>query len=203
MSFQLAFYYFISLMATLYLEAMPSNAQTGKMEKWVVEQNSSLSVKGKTNINNFTCSIREYASKDTIICYDDAAKDIIFRGEIVMDILSFDCQSSMVTKDLRKILKADEFPKMTIRFISLQYMPLLQNKAERVKGWVEVQLAGVTKRFELCYSFIQSGPGYLQMNGGRSFLFSDFNLSAPSKFGGLIKIKNAFDVQFQLLLRTI
>ena len=120
-----------------------------------------------------------------------------------MDILSFNCHSSMITKDLRKTLKADEYPMMTIRFISLQFMPRLQNKIELIKGWVEVQLAGVVKRFELSYSFLQTGSADIQLNGGRSFRFSDFKLSPPRKFAGLIKIKDDFDVHFQLTLRTV
>ncbi|MDB5198895.1 MAG: hypothetical protein JWO92_858 [Chitinophagaceae bacterium] len=178
-------------------------AQNGKVVKWVVDKNSTLRVEGRTNINSFTCNINEYAKKDTIICVNDPAKPVSFTGEIQMNILSFNCHSSMITKGLRKTLKADEYPTMTIRFISLQFMPLLQNKIELIKGWVEVQLAGVVKRFELSYSFLQSGSVYIQLNGGRSFRFSDFKLSPPRKFGGLIKIKDDFDVNFQLVLRTI
>lgn len=190
------------MMAVLFL-AQFAKAQSGKVVKWVVEKNSTLRVQGKSNVNSFTCNINEYAKKDTIICSEDPAKSINFTGEIQMDILSFNCHSSIITKGLRKTLKADEYPKMTIRFISLQYMPLLQNKTELIKGWVEVQLAGVVKRFELCYSFLQSRSAYMQLNGGRSFRFSDFKLSPPRKFGGLIKIKDDFEVNFQMILRTI
>lgn len=38
---------------------------------------------------------------------------------------------------------------------------------------------------------------------GRTFNFSDFKLSPPTKMAGFIKIKDAFDVNFQLMLRTI
>lgn len=177
--------------------------QTGRTTKWVIEKSSSLRVEGRSNINSFTCSIKEYADRDTLICYNDPSRSISFSGEMHMNIQSFDCESSMITRDMRKTLKADEYPKMTIRFISLQNMPQLQKKTELIKGWVEVELAGVVKRFELSYSFLQSGSGYLQMNGGRSFQFSDFNLLPPRKFAGLIRIKNDFEVNFQLVLRTI
>ena len=109
----------------------------------------------------------------------------------------------MITKDLRKTLKAEEYPKMTIRFLSLQAMPVLLNKTELIKGWVEVELAGVVKRFELSYSFSNNGQGDIQLDGGRSFNFSDFKLSPPKKMAGLIKIKDAFDVNFQLILRAV
>ena len=178
-------------------------AQSGKIVKWVVEKNSTLSVQGKTTINNFICNINEYSKQDTIICISGPFKPLSFTGEIQMDILNFNCHSKMITKDLRKTIRSDEYPTMTIKFISLQFMPLLQNKIELIKGLVEVQLAGVVKRFELSYSFLQSRPTYMQLNGGRSFRFSDFKLTPPRKFAGLIKIKDDFDVNFQLVLRTI
>lgn len=178
-------------------------AQTGKVVKWVVEKNSSLHVQGTSNVNHFTCSINEYRRSDTISCYDHASRFIDLAGEIQMDVLRFDCNSSMITNGLRKTLKADEYPTMIIRFLSIQYMPVVKNKAELIKGWIEVQLAGFVKRFELSYSFLQSGTAYIQLNGVRSFRFSDFNLSPPKKFSRLIRVKDDFDVHFQLILRTI
>ncbi len=171
--------------------------------KWIVEKNSTLRVQGKSNVNSFTCTINEYAEKDTIVCLDDPSKQISLSGKIQMDVLSFNCHSNIITKDFRKTLKADEYPKMTIRFLSLQNMPVLWDKAEPIKGWVEVELAGVIKRFELCYSFLRAASGYIQLNGGRTFKFSDFKLSPPRKFAGLIKIKDDFDVNFCMILRTV
>ncbi|MCW3106450.1 MAG: hypothetical protein JWQ09_956 [Segetibacter sp.] len=180
-----------------------ATGQAGKIIKWIVEKNSTLRVEGKSNVNGFTCNMQEYTKVDTLICINSEDKPISFTGEIQMDIFRFDCHSKMITKDLRKTLKAFEYPEMTIRFISLQHMPLLQNKAESITGWVEVALAGVVKRFELSYTFLQSGATYIQMNGGRTFRFSDFKLSPPRKLAGFIKIKGDFDVHFQLIMRAV
>lgn len=203
MFYKLKFHYIIIVAALFFGKTHMCIAQSVKVVKWLVEKNSTLRIQGKTNVNSFSCNINEYAKKDTIICIQNHAKPISFTGEIQMDIHSFNCHSNIITKGLRKTLKAEEYPTMTIRFISLQFMPLQQNKIELITGWVEVKLAGVVKRFELSYSFLQSGSTYVQLNGGRSFRFSDFKLSPPKKLGGLIKIKDDFDVNFQLILRTV
>lgn len=196
-------YWFVFIIVLFFDATTIAVAQPGKIVKWVVEKNSSLRVQGTSNLNSFTCNINEYSRKDTIICFGNATGPINLRGEIQMDILGFNCHSNMITTGLRKTLKADEYPTMTIRFLSIQYMPVFQNKMELIKGWIEVKLAGSVKRFELSYSFLQAGLSYVQLNGMRRFRFSDFNLSPPQKFGGLIKIKDDFDVHFQLILRTI
>jgi len=177
--------------------------RSGPAVKWIVEKNSTLSVQGKTNVNKFTCNIDEYAEKDTIICIDNASKAVKLTGELKMDVLSFDCHSKLITKDFRKTIKADKYPALTIRFLSLESMPLLNKKTELIKGWVEVELAGVVKKFELNYSFLKSTSGKIQLNGGRSFSFADFKLSPPKKLGGLVKIKDAFNVIFKLTLQPL
>ncbi|MBA4139362.1 MAG: hypothetical protein H0X70_02490 [Segetibacter sp.] len=134
---------------------------------------------------------------------NDNTKQIRLSGELQMDVLSFNCHSSLITRDLRKTLKAEEYPKFIIRFLSIKSMPALQDKSELIKGWIEVELAGVVKRFELCYLFSKEGAGNIKLNGGRSFCFSDFKLSPPRKLAGLVKIKDDFDVNFQLILRSI
>jgi hypothetical protein len=102
--------------------------RSGPAVKWIVEKNSTLSVQGKTNVNKFTCNIDEYAEKDTIICIDNASKAVKLTGELKMDVLSFDCHSKLITKDFRKTIKADKYPALTIRFLSLESMPLLNKK---------------------------------------------------------------------------
>jgi hypothetical protein len=171
--------------------------------RWVVEKNSTLRVEGKSNINSFTCNIKEYAEKDTIVVVNRGTKQIRLFGELQMDVLSFNCHSHLITNDLRKTLKAEEYPKFIIRFLSIQSMPAFQDKSELINGWIEVELAGVVKRFELSYLFSKEKPGTIKLNGGRSFCFSDFNLFAPQKLAGLVKIKDDFKVNFQLRLRSI
>lgn len=193
------------LITTLFVGArnMKSAHHPRNVAKWIVEKNSTLQVAGKSNVNEFSCKIREYAAKDTITCSDEPAKTITLSGELKMDVLSFNCNSSVITKDLRKTLKAETYPTFNIRFLSLQSMPTLLRNTELIKGCLEVELAGVVKKFELNYAFTAIGAGYIKLTGSHRFCFSDFNLSPPRKLAGLIKIKDEFDVSFQLILRAI
>ncbi|MDO9376881.1 MAG: YceI family protein [Ferruginibacter sp.] len=193
------------LIASLFLggRQIKSELNRPNVVRWVVEKNSSLQVAGMSNVNEFSCNIREYAAKDTITCSDEPAKTITLSGELEMDIMSFNCNSNVITKDLRKTLKAETYPTFNIRFLSLQSMPALLRKTELIKGCLEVELAGVVKKFELNYTFTAIGAGYIKLTGSHRFCFSDFNLSPPRKLAGLIKIKDEFDVSFQLILRSL
>ena len=204
MKYNKNFHFVLIAVALLTGEIQMTTAQSAShVIKWVVEKNSTLRVAGKSNVNSFICKINVQAEKDTITCSNNQSKSISLSGDIQIDVISFDCQSNLITRDLRKTLKADQYPKMTIRFLTLEGMPVLQNKTEFIKGWVEVELAGVAKKFELCYSFSRATSGDIQLDGGKTFSFSDFKLSPPRKLAGLIRIKDAFNVNFQLILRSI
>ncbi len=92
---------------------------------------------------------------------------------------------------------------MIIRFLKIESMPALTDKSESIKGFVEVEVAGVTKQIEIDYSFSKTDNDLVQLNGEKNFCFSDFNLKPPKKFAGLIRIKDEFKVSFQLMLRQV
>jgi hypothetical protein len=173
--------------------------------KWAIEKNSTLRVEGKSNVNTFRCDMEGYFRTDTISSIDDApaGKQVRLKGAIVIDIFRFDCHHRIITSDLRKTLKADVFPKMTIRFISLERLPEFIGNAELVKGIVEIELAGSRKRFDILYSFVKPGGQTIYLNGGRSFSFSDFKLTPPRKLAGFIQISDNFDVNFRLTLTPV
>ena len=175
---------------------------SSEVVRWVVEKNSTLSVQGSSNVNSFSCNIDEYVANDTLILANSFSEPIKLSGDLRINVEDFNCHRSLITNDLRKTLKSNNYPKMVIRFLSLETMPSL-NKTEMIKGWIEVQLAGVVKRFQLNYSFSTFEAGDIHLNGGRSFSFLDFKLTPPHKLGGLIKVKDDFDVDFKLILRPV
>jgi hypothetical protein len=192
----------IALVAFAFVVPAVTNAQ-GNMIRWVVEKNSTLCVEGNSNINSFSCNINKYNYTDTLLVSTDHTKPVRLSGDLQMNVLAFDCDNSLITKDLRKTLKSDDYPMFSIRFLSLNCMPVLSGNCEYVKGWVEVELAGIVKRFAIDYSISKANTGLILLNGKSNFCFSDFNLSPPRKLAGLIKIKDDFVVKFKLVLRTI
>ncbi len=122
---------------------------------------------------------------------------------LTLDVLSFNCHNPMMTSDLRKTLKAKDYPYLHIRFQSLNKMPELTNKQEQIKGWVEIELAGITKQYEVAYTFYIDEQKIIRLIGSRMVTFSDFNLIPPRKLGGMIQAKDQLAVEFQLYLKSI
>jgi hypothetical protein len=182
-----------------------SNNNSRPTVRWAVEKSSTLRVEGSSNVNTFRCDMQGYYQTDTITGFEEgtALRPVRLKGAIVVDVFRFDCHQRMITNDLRKTLKADEYPRMTIRFLSLERMPEFIGNTELLKGLVEIELAGTRKKFDILYSFVKPGGKTILLNGGRTFSFSDFKLSAPKKLAGMIQIRDRFDVNFRLILTPL
>jgi hypothetical protein len=176
-----------------------------KLTKWAVQKSSTIRIQGSTNVNNFGCDVIGYYRPDTISCSEENAvsKLVTLDGDLQIDISKFDCHNRMLTGDLRKTLKAREYPELIIHFLSFERSPLIQNSKDILRGWVEIELAGNVRRFEVNYTFMKTESSMIQLNGSRCFSFADFKLVPPKKFAGLVKVKDKFHVDFNLLLEPV
>jgi len=174
---------------------------------WIVQKTSTLSIAGKTNINNFCCEVNGYSGPDTISTLNPSPSDapdlpgIPLKGVLQINIGDFNCRNNAMTYEFKKTLRYREYPQMQIVFLSLDKMPAFNNNGEIVKGFVNVDLAGQTKRFEISYTSSRTASGDLQLVGSRTFCFSDFGLQPPRKLGGLIRVSDELNVRFHLCLR--
>lgn len=180
------------------------NAQSKTLStmKWVLVENGSLSVGGSTNVNKFNCDISNYTNHDTIVL-NKTNSNIILRGDVNLEINTFDCHHLLMTKDLRKTLKAKEFPQLKITFLTLNKYPNFKVSSDIITGWVEIQLAGVTKKFEVTYKFSMGSDKVIRMVGNKVVNFTDFNLVPPRKVGGMIKTNDALNIEFRLNFKEL
>ncbi len=81
-----------------------------------------------------------------------------------------------MTHDLRKTLKDATFPILHITFLSLSRLPDLTSHPELITGLVDIEIAGVSKRFEVNYQISVDAEKSIHLLGSRDVNFSDFNL---------------------------
>lgn len=171
--------------------------------KWVISKSSYLQVKGSTNVNKFSCVIANYCKPDTLTLQNLNNRPVSLTGAMALSVHDFDCHNAMMTADLRKTLKANQFPKLYVRFINLESLPHLSNENESIKGWVEIQLAQQIKRYQVAYQVSKDAHQIIHLYGVQEVLFSDFKIDPPRKLGGMIKTNDALEISFQLYLKQI
>lgn len=168
---------------------------------WVVERSSSLAIHGSSNINKFTCDVHEYIKPDTLRCVPDAGsgKYMFSNSTLCLDLERFDCHHKFITSDFRKMLKVNVHPNLVIRLVSLDEF----TKEDDVKGVVEIELAGVSRRIDIVFHGKTFGHNLVKLEGKKAMKFSDFDLLPPRKIGGLVKINQEINVQFNLHFRKL
>ena len=180
-------------------------AGTGFTSKgtWVIDAESRLTIHGSTNVNQFICKIEYCTGTDTLqYAENNSTGELRFtRGRMTVPVRSFDCGAKPISRDFWRTLKAERYPNLEINFISLENLSL-RNK-RNIKGVVDITLAGITTRYDICYRVSLNENGTIYLTGLHAVNFADFHLEAPEKLKGLIKVKEALKVQFNLVLKEI
>ena len=170
--------------------------------RFVVLPTSTLTINGKTNVNNFKCGIHRYCGADTLVIKETPhEKPIILKGFVGLEATTFDCGIAPMTHDFNKTLKSSDFPTIGIDFKSFERIPDLTCTQDKFAAEVAISMAGVTKLFKMPCTFETTKKGEIFLRGERSFLFSDFNLKAPQRMMGMIKVNEKLFVQFNLSLK--
>ncbi|HTI94835.1 MAG TPA: hypothetical protein VL727_29790 [Puia sp.] len=174
---------------------------------WIVQKSSSLSINGRTNINHFSCGVAQYGETDTITLQYEGCRGrtsgIPLNGVLHINIGDFDCRNRTMTGEFKKTLLYKQYPQLKIIFLNLERVPLFGAQPETLKGQVFIEIAGVSKQFELDYKSNREDPETVQLTGSRQLCFSDFGLQPPQKMGGLVRVNETLDVRFMLSLRRI
>jgi hypothetical protein len=168
-------------------------------QKWVVQKGSTMRVNGTTNVNKFSCVVKDYANPDTLVFYQNNSMS----GTLHLPVLSFDCMSASMTEGLRKALNAKEFPQLSISFVSLQRYPSFTSTEEALCGVVNIELAGKSKRVAINYRISVDDQQIIHLVGKQTITFSDFGLIAPRKLGGVIRADDRLDVVFNINCKLI
>ena len=189
----------IPLVMLLELDLNEGKAYT----RWVITKACSLKVEGSTNVNKFSCIITSNFRPDTLTMHRLSSEITNINGRMNLNIQDFDCHNPLMTGDLRKTLKAKEFPKMVIRFISLGRYPDGGLKAYPINGIVSIEIRGVSKKYNVAYMVYHSGKNKLVLRGVREIKFSDFGIVPPSKIGGMVKTNDKLLAEFNLALQLL
>lgn len=145
-------------------------------------QENFIKINGSTNINKFQCVNNKFKNDGGVYTFSE--KNL---PNIVLKVADFDCGNRMMTKDFQKILNAEKFPNMTIRFISF-----IKNKVG-INALVEVKMMDQSKRYNIEFDIENN-----KLIGRKNVKFSDFNITPPKRMGGMIVVKDDLDLIFSL-----
>ena len=145
-------------------------------------QENFVKINGSTNVNGFQCVNSKFKNDGSV--YSFSEKNL---PNIILKVTDFDCGNKMMTKDFQKILNAEKYPEMTIKFIKF-----IKNQKNFI-AVVEVKMMNQSRRYNVEFELENN-----KMVGRKNVKFSDFNITPPKKMGGMIVVKDDLDLTFSL-----
>lgn len=168
---------------------------------WRVSASSNIKVTGESNVNEFECVTLNYKGEDRLIKKDNGFYNLNeLIGTISMQVHSFDCESRMMTRDLRETLKADAYPQINITIVSLFIPQNINAKGQLIEGEAEITIAGCTQKVGLNWRVIPESNNKIRLLSSKDFSFTQFGIKPPSKMMGMIQVKDELlvDIDFTL-----
>jgi len=154
-----------------------------KQDYYLLVNSKEFHIEGSTSIGGFSCSY-DLLTTDTLFLNKES--ELSYR----IPVREFGCGNFFLNRDFRKTLKEKEYSDVIITISDLK-----QREGDYFYT-LNLNLAGVKKSFK-DLNMIKEGKN---LRGAMMLKFSDFDLVAPQKFGGTVKIKN--EVKLSILLKT-
>ena len=196
-------YFFIFLLFTSF--KVIQNKPQYSIITVVVEKDSYVSILGKTNVNKFTCAYQGNIPADTVqinvIQKDNKIQ--LKNASLSLNVNNFDCGNDVMNKDFKELLKHNEYPKLNINVKNV-IPPQSTKNGDVIYGLAEVNftIAGNSKAYEIpVYVTRQNDQRYYV--GSYEFDITDFNLTPPTKFLGMVKVDEEVVVDFRINLQLL
>ena len=173
------------------------HAQSRTVETVILDQ-SSLEIKGSSNVNDFDCRYNEPIMPDTLYHeIEIEPSEVKVKGDnISMYVESFDCGKKGINRDFRKTLKSNEYPTIDVTLERLIY-----DDDQPVIAEVLIYLAGISRMYQLDFTSLTQEEGTNRIHGSQIIKMSDFNLEPPKALFGLVKVNDEMTINFTLNVR--
>ena len=188
-----AFLFFISLFLFLVQDSALAR-QTNQAGSFILE-GSKLGINGTSNVSNFECNYKNRISSDTLSHTITFSDSLIVAGDAIqLSSNAFDCGKKPINRNLRKTLKAKDYPLLELELISIEIADEVPFQASLV-----VMIAGVQRTEVVTITELSTEEFGIRFKGEGDILLTDFNLNPPRALFGLIKVNDRVDIHFDLM----
>lgn len=153
-------------------------------------KDSFVLIKGTTNINTFRCINNDF-HQQIPVSVETSQKNKFSETTINLSVSDFDCKNKVMTNDFKTTLNAHKFPYLSITFLDIN--KISDNK---FKACIQVKMMNKIKKYNVDFNLADNN-----LIGNKTLYFSDFEITPPKKFGGMVYVKDALDLSFSLKVK--
>lgn len=167
---------------------------------------SNVYINCTTNVKSLHC-VSDALFSRLVSCFstDDSGVVRFKDTELTINVVSLDCGNKGINSDLCRILKAQEYPLITVRLEdarSLSGSSFHLGKGSHISADISITLAGRTRQETLQLLGKQEGPQSFHFIGEHKLRLTDFGIKPPTALFGMIRVQDTIHIQFNLLIRA-
>lgn len=188
------------LISFLVLTAFSTSIFEADSLEVIVKGNSEVSISGTTNVNSFTCCYNIAKLESPIpVSFESNNQKMVFQSTaLYLENTCFDCGHKAINKDLNKLLKTEEYPRIKLKLISIEKTSKTKNT---YNARVKIHIANSANTYT--FPVQVTGSEDFHIKGSLSIDLRDYNLQAPKKMMGLIVVHDDIVVNFNLHLKEV
>lgn len=165
---------------------------------------SSLTVHGTSNVVSF----RLYQKGDFLVShelhvpYSKLQNHFdVGSNKMMIFVNRFTSENLMAVRDFRKLMKADQFPSLSLQVNSFD-LKSNPDKPFCFSGLsvVNIIITGVSKVYQIPFD-VECQDEFITIAGKKRINIRDFGLEPPSEMMGLIKVNEWIEVDFRLVCK--
>jgi polyisoprenoid-binding protein YceI len=159
-------------------------------------------ITGSSNIRRFTCRARGL-SGHVALRADGAAREMLTGSNVTeapsltVPIAQLDCGIGRMNRHLREAVRASDHPSVDFRLD--RYEANLAGDIPTVRIVGRVAIAGVARPVVLDARVAADSLGVLHVQGVYVVRMTDFGVTPPRRFGGLLKVRDRIAVHFDVI----
>ncbi|MCF1192074.1 YceI family protein [Mangrovimonas sp. AS39] len=167
---------------------------------YLISERSELKIIGSTNVNKFTCAydMSRVETKQRVNFRQENDKLVFTNTDLILKSTAFDCGSKMINKDFNKLMQTDVFPDISLKLIEITKENIEHHV---VYTTMDVTICNRTKRYKVPVNISDSVK--LGVKGNLRINITDYELEAPKKAMGMIKVCNDIDIDFNLFFQKL
>jgi hypothetical protein len=173
-------------------------------KKVVISQESRMFLEGYTNVNLYNCDCQDKFAELSMTIQNDGNHTVFHNANLKLRTEHFNCHNPIYNSNIKKILKADEFPYITIALLETWQDPeLLQGTDQRwfsVRSKIGVTIQQTSKVETVNAKAQYLGANKFRIKGEQTLHMTDFGIEAPKYMCGLVKVKDEIVFNFDLVI---
>jgi hypothetical protein len=159
----------------------------------LVIQGQRVAVSGQTSVGGFRC-VFDKETRNNAIAVQGGSNNGATLLLLSIPVKEFGCGNFLLNRDFQKTLKMDQHPAIVVDVLQLEF------NGSAYAGRLNLTVAGKKKSLDNVLFRTHSERGSTMLRAHIKLRMSEWGLTPPSRFGGLVTVNEDLGIVVDLLL---